>query len=694
MDIKIFQNIDLALLILFGWGITYILHSTAFYFLTRIAINFKLFRQNRSKEILWRMALFGGIFTASLQVIIGISLFSHHLQITGNEPIENQEYLSTAFFAESVALYTEGALNNKAEDNVALPDEAKALDEVPALENMLYTVVCLIGTCCLFLLLKRFIAHKRFIRSLSPLVTVRHQYIHTYLHKLCKQHSFSRHLVIKSSPHLQSPVALGFSRIYLPKNRVSLLEQDQLEGMLAHELAHLVRKDSIWILVYNLVEAILFFQPLNRLMRVELQEITEQLCDEWSVKATGNRKALAACLLKIAGWLQPQTPSSAMVSGMALHQGALKARIGNIINNNYMKTKKNTSVYAFLTFAGFGISILMAAPGFTLAPLQEKPLLSDSADMKAMSRSEVEPIKSKPKIAVISPAPQTNALVAAIVPAIKADTAIVSEASNVQIAGKANIVSAAQPGSTTTVGTGTTIYNARGSQTVLAGVSSNAGKDSRTHISSGINLDADTIITIRNGKVADVVVNGKKIPEDEMHKYAPMLERNSHDARLRGHRARARGEGARARMEAAKARELEASAKSQESEKYRQEAELHRQEAEKSRSEAMEKRNIRIEERQKQIEMRRLEAEERREEAEKRRQESAQFQELLEENLIGDNLIDDAGNYSFQFKNESMIVNGKKQAAEMYEKYKALYESSTGKEIGTNTSLQISICKN
>ena len=37
--------------------------------------------------------------------------------------------------------------------------------------------------------------------------------------------------------------------------------------MLAHEIAHLVRRDPQWLVLARAIEMVFFFQPLNRLAR-------------------------------------------------------------------------------------------------------------------------------------------------------------------------------------------------------------------------------------------------------------------------------------------------------------------------------------------------------------------------------------------------------------------------------------------
>ena len=60
--------------------------------------------------------------------------------------------------------------------------------------------------------------------------------------------------------------------------------------MLAHEVAHLVRRDPHWLVAARVIETVLFVQPLNRLARLRLQEVAEYLSDDWAMARTSRSR--------------------------------------------------------------------------------------------------------------------------------------------------------------------------------------------------------------------------------------------------------------------------------------------------------------------------------------------------------------------------------------------------------------------
>jgi hypothetical protein len=100
--------------------------------------------------------------------------------------------------------------------------------------------------------------------------------------------------------------------------------------MLAHELAHVVRHDATWLIVAAVVEAVFFFQPLNRIARRKMQETAEYLADEWAVRHTGSRVHLAKCLAEVAGWLDDGAVTS-VAAPMAGPLSPIRRRIARIL---------------------------------------------------------------------------------------------------------------------------------------------------------------------------------------------------------------------------------------------------------------------------------------------------------------------------------------------------------------------------
>jgi hypothetical protein len=66
------------------------------------------------------------------------------------------------------------------------------------------------------------------------------------------------------------------------------------------------------------------------------------------------------------------------------------------------------------------------------------------------------------------------------------------------------------------------------------------------------------------------------------------------------------------------------------------------------------------------------------------------FDQVLEENLAADGFLTNGVNYTFYLDSKGLTINGQKQSAEMFEKYKSIYEESNGTELCDDCSIEIS----
>lgn len=90
--------------------------------------------------------------------------------------------------------------------------------------------------------------------------------------------------------------------IVVPVGLEQRLSPHEIKALLAHEVAHLIRRDPFWQLIGQLLCHCLPVQPLNFLARREWQRAGELLCDDWVVERKIAPTALATCLAKLAEW--------------------------------------------------------------------------------------------------------------------------------------------------------------------------------------------------------------------------------------------------------------------------------------------------------------------------------------------------------------------------------------------------------
>jgi beta-lactamase regulating signal transducer with metallopeptidase domain len=110
-----------------------------------------------------------------------------------------------------------------------------------------------------------------------------------------------RHVRLKSMEGLSSPIAFGIFRptVGVPKDFSARFTAAQQEAMLAHELAHVAAFDAVWMLLADLVTALLWWHPGAWWARRHLRAASETAADEASLLLDDGPATLAECLVTL-----------------------------------------------------------------------------------------------------------------------------------------------------------------------------------------------------------------------------------------------------------------------------------------------------------------------------------------------------------------------------------------------------------
>ncbi|HEV8196062.1 MAG TPA: HEAT repeat domain-containing protein [Gemmatimonadales bacterium] len=378
-----------------GWLLTYLLHSTLL--LVAAWIVAPRFRSHRVREMLWKTALFGGFVTATGQSLLRVSPLAGRMTVPtraaaaveGTQPNSalSDNKNTTKADADDAEVTTDGA-ESSATPNISASSANSAKSAfVPAVsrETMLVLSWAIGAAFLLALYLGRRI---HFARRIAARRNVTDGPMSDMLDELCGAAGIARPIRLSASTRLPSPVALGASEIAIPEAALSDLDPGQQRSMLAHELAHLDRRDPSWLTAASIVEQVAFIQPLNRLARRRIQESAEYLCDEWAVRRTGSGVLLAKCLAKVAEWLET-SPRSLPVSGMAENKSHLVARVHRLLDGAPFPKAPGRRTLVAASFAVLAITVL-ALPGVSLARRQApapsntpEPRIAPAAPAKA-----------------------------------------------------------------------------------------------------------------------------------------------------------------------------------------------------------------------------------------------------------------------------------------------------------------------
>jgi len=103
------------------------------------------------------------------------------------------------------------------------------------------------------------------------------------------------------SSRLRSPMAIGWIKplVLLPASALLHLPSDALEAILAHELAHIRRRDFLVNLVQSAIEVLFFYHPAAWWLSRQIRELREHCCDDEAAKLCGGAADYASALAEL-----------------------------------------------------------------------------------------------------------------------------------------------------------------------------------------------------------------------------------------------------------------------------------------------------------------------------------------------------------------------------------------------------------
>ncbi|HEX4797017.1 MAG TPA: M56 family metallopeptidase [Humisphaera sp.] len=146
--------------------------------------------------------------------------------------------------------------------------------------------------------------------------------------RLALRLKISQAVRLLESSRVRVPAVVGWIKpvILLPTSIVSGLSIQQIEAILAHELAHIQRLDYLVNLVQVLVEALLFFHPAVWWISSQVRQQREDCCDDVALAACGDRLEYARALARL-----EEMRGSPMPLALAASDGLLLRRIRRIL---------------------------------------------------------------------------------------------------------------------------------------------------------------------------------------------------------------------------------------------------------------------------------------------------------------------------------------------------------------------------
>jgi beta-lactamase regulating signal transducer with metallopeptidase domain len=338
------------------WAFTYFIHSSTLIAIAYLFDRGGLLKKTRNAELVWRFALMGGLLTSAAQLWLSSANDAQNAITTPSliektaaspsktlaliPPLEyplrdklntvqdeqktsNTEISSTA---RNVSSFLSGNQRfNQTPLHIELPSGTQQTTKYLV---MIWALIAALGCMATY----------RSARHLNRLAAYFPDADKDALKQLLNRVSDrdQTRIQLKVSEQWNSPFVTPDSTICIPRWAYTDLTQDQRDAMLAHEVAHVLRRDPAWRVAMQLLARICFFQPLHHFAIHKLELLAELACDERAAQTSGKPHQLAEALYACAKVTKTnEAPSLALA--MSRRGSPLLKRITSLLDQDLLR---------------------------------------------------------------------------------------------------------------------------------------------------------------------------------------------------------------------------------------------------------------------------------------------------------------------------------------------------------------------
>jgi beta-lactamase regulating signal transducer with metallopeptidase domain len=363
-----------ALATIAGLGLTFLLHATVLLLVVWMLERLGWLKEPAWAEWAWRVALFGAFASVVVEAVPQraltdvASMQAHAGRVEANAdvpatiaPQAMPADRDTASAADIVMPLLDKIARMPSPVRVA---EAPFALRAPDALILSLLLLWALGSAILLL---------RVLRQSRGVLRLRARLLHdgeapgAALHECLRALAFEmgvRMPVMRILPGLAGPLVL--SGVILLPRWAEGLDPRQQRAMLAHELAHLRRRDPLWRPLQRLACVPLFFHPLAWTAVKRLEALAETLCDRSAAERSGGGRPLAECLAECLARsaANPHAPhrDAGWALAMAERDTGIVSRVKDLLENPQMTLSTIPARWRWVA-AGIALFTLIALPG-------------------------------------------------------------------------------------------------------------------------------------------------------------------------------------------------------------------------------------------------------------------------------------------------------------------------------------------
>jgi beta-lactamase regulating signal transducer with metallopeptidase domain len=182
------------------------------------------------------------------------------------------------------------------------------------------------------------------------------------------------------SDDVSGPVTAGFRHpvVLLPADFTDEHTQTEFLAAIAHECAHIRRNDYRKNLFYEVIALVAAFHPVTWLIKSQIAQTREIVCDQMAAEQFFGRRAYGVCLLQLASRMPPATSSAALHTIGMFDKDILERRIMTLMTTS----PRVTTIRSYL-FGSTAVLLLFVCAGvigsFSQSVAAQTPIQPQSA---------------------------------------------------------------------------------------------------------------------------------------------------------------------------------------------------------------------------------------------------------------------------------------------------------------------------
>ncbi len=300
------------------------------------------------------LSMVGLILVSSL--VTFIFYYNHSYTVVANQSTHLTGTLSTV--AKIQPAYT---IHNAADASFLSIDNFNQF-----VESNIYTIVILwlVGLVMALLRLIGNISYVYYLRNKLNFPV--EQYWEATLSAIADKLNVKRNIAILESALVRAPVVIGHLKpiILFPIGAINRLSTDEVESIIAHELAHIKRNDYLVNILINITESIFYFHPAMWWLSSQIKAEREHCCDDLAIATLGNPFKYAKSLVAVQE-MAYYSPQLAMAFASKERKSQLAIRINRLISKPSRVLNINEKGIASLFVLSMIVTFAIAAkPGF------------------------------------------------------------------------------------------------------------------------------------------------------------------------------------------------------------------------------------------------------------------------------------------------------------------------------------------